>query len=178
MVVFRKFDPILHHRRSIRLSGRDYSGNGFYFITICVKHRDACLCGIENGKVQLYEPGSIVSICWQNIPKRYPGVFLDEFIVMPDHFHGIIHVGAVHDGMGHVGAVHEPPLQSGPDVQYDRRNMLIPKIVGWFKMNTARDINKLRNTQGKPFWQRNYYERIIRDQNELNATRRYIRDNS
>jgi REP element-mobilizing transposase RayT len=99
---------------------------------------------------------------------------------MPNHVHGIIviihnetnPIGAIGDR--DVGAIHELPLRN--ELSH-RRRMLIPKIVGYFKMNTAKEINQIRNTPGVPVWQRNYYEHIIRDERDLDRIRAYIAEN-
>jgi REP element-mobilizing transposase RayT len=97
-------------------------------------------------------------------------VELDEFVIMPNHVHGIIIiVGAIHVGAIHVGAIHESPLQH--EQQHStitRRKMLLPKIIGFYKMNSPKQINQIRQMPGTPIWQRNYYEHIIRSESELN----------
>jgi REP element-mobilizing transposase RayT len=88
---------------------------------------------------------------------------------MPNHIHGIIFI---------VGAIHELPLQQNEFPQLiQRRKMLLPKIIGRFKMNAAKQINQIRQTPGIPVWQCNYYEHIIRNDNELNKIREYIINN-
>lgn len=93
------FDPDKHHRRSIRLPGYDYSRAGAYFVTICAQDR-ACLFGdIADGVMRLNDAGRVVERCWHEIPIHFPHVELDEFVIMPNHVHGIIvivenHVGA------------------------------------------------------------------------------------
>jgi REP element-mobilizing transposase RayT len=89
------YNPSSHHRRSIRLKGYDYSQEGLYFITLCAQNR-VCLFGkIENGKMMLNDAGRIANECWLNIPNHFPNVILHEFIIMPNHVHGIIQlVGA------------------------------------------------------------------------------------
>jgi REP element-mobilizing transposase RayT len=92
---------------------------------------------------------------------------------MPNHFHGIITIN------NHVGAIHELPLHELP-LQIEpkqRRKMLLPKIIGFLKMNSAKEINQIRATLGYPVWQRNYYEHIIRSEEEMNRIHRYIIDN-
>jgi putative transposase len=80
----------LHHRRSIRLKGYDYTRAGAYFVTICTKDR-ACLFGdVSDGVMRLNQMGHIVWQCWLAIPDHFPHVLLDEFVVMPNHVHGII----------------------------------------------------------------------------------------
>jgi putative transposase len=89
------YNPSSHHRRSIRLKGYDYSQEGLYFITLCTQNR-VCLFGkIENEKMMLNDAGRIANECWLNIPNHFPNVILHEFIIMPNHVHGIIQlVGA------------------------------------------------------------------------------------
>jgi len=85
-----KYDPDIHHRRSIRLKHYDYSQPGAYFVTI-VTHQRQCLFGKNfNGKMQLNECGEITNQFWMEIPKHYPHASLDEFVIMPNHIHGII----------------------------------------------------------------------------------------
>ncbi|MCX7984388.1 MAG: hypothetical protein N3A63_05755, partial [Bacteroidetes bacterium] len=98
-----------------------------------------------------------------------PNVTLDEFVIMPNHIHGVIIINE----NDIVGAIHELPLQ---DIK-QRRLMTLPKIIGRFKMNVGKHINQLRNTPGIPVWQRNYYEHIIRNEKELNTIREYIINN-
>ncbi|MCC7400479.1 MAG: hypothetical protein IT214_03250 [Chitinophagaceae bacterium] len=90
-----KYNPNIHHRKSIRLKGYDYSQAGMYFITICVQNR-ACLFGdVVNGEMVLNDAGRIADECWLNIPVHFPNVILHEYIIMPNHVHGIIElVGA------------------------------------------------------------------------------------
>ncbi|HEX6982374.1 MAG TPA: transposase [Balneolaceae bacterium] len=171
-----------HNRRSIRLQGYDYSSPGQYFVTICTQNRECLLGKIKGCAVSLNEMGSIAEKFWQKIPKRYENVELDSHIVMPNHFHGIVKIND-----GHVGVIHESPLrgrkyddlrETDPE-QYrkKRRNMLLPKIIGWYKMNVSKRINQIQGTPGEKVWQRNYYEHIIRDDQSLERIRYYIINN-
>jgi putative transposase len=85
-----KYHPDKHHRRSIRLNGYDYSQNGAYFVTICTNNHEKIFGNVNNGKMELNEYGKIVDQYWIEIPKHYPNVILDEYIIMPYHIHGII----------------------------------------------------------------------------------------
>ena len=107
------------------------------------------------------------------ILNQFGNIELDKFAVMPNHVHGIIKI------IDNVGEIHELPLQkiNHADQKIERRRMLIPKVVGYFKMNSAKQINTIRNTTGIPVWQRNYYEHIIRNENKLNKIREYIQNN-
>ena len=85
-----KFDPDVHRRRSIRLADYDYSSAGFYFVTICIQNRECLLGRIANGEVVLNDAGRMVEKIWMELPQRFPDVTSDLFVVMPNHFHGII----------------------------------------------------------------------------------------
>jgi len=176
-----RYDPEKHHRRSIRLKGYDYTQAGAYFITICTKDR-ACLFGdVADGVMRLNQMGHIVRQCWLEIPEHFPHVVLDEFVVMPNHVHGIIvivatpNVGATHD----VGATHASPLPNDDTSTRPRgpQRQSVASIVGSFKSAATKRINEHRGTPGAPVWQRNYFEHIIRSEDSLNRIRKYIADN-
>ncbi len=120
--------------------------------------------------------GRIVRDVWESLPGRYPTVRLDAFVVMPDHVHAVVVIA-------HGESAESPAPQSprpASDAQTDRtrrRRMLLPLVIGYWKAGAARHINRLRGTPGVPVWQRNYYERIVRDQRELGCVRRYIESN-
>jgi REP element-mobilizing transposase RayT len=102
---------------------------------------------------------------------------LNAFVVMPNHIHGIIEIVNTHP---FVGAIHESPLQRNinPELyRKHRRKMLIPKIIGWYKMNTAKQINQIRKTPGTKIWQRGYYDHIIRNEESLFHIWEYIKTN-
>jgi REP element-mobilizing transposase RayT len=158
-----------HHRRSVRLPGYDYSNPGAYFVTLCLHGRECLLGDVVDGQMVLSEMGRIAQQMWDRLPSRFPGIETDAFVIMPNHVHGIIVITAV-------GAIHESPLRRDESPQ-QRRKMLLPKIVGYFKMNTAKRANAIRSMPGSPFWQRNYYEHVVRDERELNTIRQYIYNN-
>jgi putative transposase len=85
-----KYDPSIHHRRSIRLKGYDYSQQGMYFITLCTKNRDCFFGEIKDEEIILNEYGIIANNCWLEIPDHYPLIEIDKFIIMPNHIHGIL----------------------------------------------------------------------------------------
>jgi putative transposase len=87
---YMKYDPAKHHRRSIRLPGYDYSQAGYYFVTICCHQKQLLFGEIVNGAMQLNRYGEVVDETYQWLSLRYPYVYLDEWIIMPNHFHGII----------------------------------------------------------------------------------------
>ena len=157
-----------HRRKSIRIKGYDYSQAGAYFITICTHNRECLFGEAANGEMRLTRLGEIVKTSFTDLPHRYQEIELDYFTVMPNHIHVII-------AITNVGAIHELPLP--PNDPMHRRRMLIPEIIGYVKMNTAKRINQSRNTPGARVWQRNYYEHIIRNDDELNQMREYISQN-
>ena len=102
-----KYNPDIHHRRSIRLQGYDYSSPGAYFVTMCTHNRECLFGEIANGKMRLNELGKIASQCWLAIPDHFPHARLGAFVIMPNHVHGIIWIV---DNI--VGAKNFSPLQS------------------------------------------------------------------
>jgi len=178
-------DQIKPRRRSIRLPGYDYSQPGAYFITVCT-HRRALLFGrIKETEMLLHRIGTIVAQCWQRIPQHFPTVGLDQWIVMPNHLHGILIISDVGVSDDAVGARHASPLPAGhapplQSVQLDRptpRNLTVATIIGSFKSAATKHVNAARRSPGAPVWQRNYYEHIIRTPAEFEKTRKYIYDN-
>jgi len=117
--------------------------------------------------------GKLQKKCWVEIPKHHQNVQLDEYVVMPNHIHGIVVINEPA-----VEAIHELPLRNKlPHSREQRRKMLLPKIIGRFKMNVAKQINKIRQTPGISVWQRNYYEHIVRNETDLQRIREYIVNN-
>lgn len=85
-----RYDPTLHHRRSIRLQGYDYAQAGAYFVTICTQGRECLFGEIVDGQMRLNEAGKMAWNTWHEMPKHYPRVQIDAFMVMPNHIHGIV----------------------------------------------------------------------------------------
>ena len=90
--IYMTYDPEKHHRRSIRLKGFDYSRSAAYFITICVQNRECLFGTIAQHQMRSNEAGQMVSVEWLALSARFPSIILDEFVVMPNHFHGIINI--------------------------------------------------------------------------------------
>ncbi len=109
------YNPNIHHRRSIRLEGYDYSQAGLYFITICVRDRKCLFGKIVDGEMNFNDAGKIADVCWLEIPKHFPNTVLHEHIVMPNHVHGIVELiktGSRNDSGQPVGVQNFEPLQS------------------------------------------------------------------
>ena len=161
-----QFDREKHHRRSIRLPGYNYTQVGAYFVTICTHGRECLFGEIVGAKMRLNDAGRMVQSVWEGLPRHYAGMDIDEFVVMPNHVHGIL---TLLDGGGIVGAGFKP----APTV----KRYGLPEIVRGFKTFSSRQINQLHATTGTSLWQRNCYEHIVRDDDESNRIRRYIEDN-
>jgi len=173
-----------HHRRSIRLRRYDYTQAGAYFVTICTYNRELLFGEIVDGEMRLNEWGEIAWAEWFQTAVVRPNVTLypDEFVVMPNHVHGIIrivddiatNVGAQRCAPAAVGAQRRcAPTAAGPRVLPGS----LGAIIRAYKSATTRRINEHRGTPGAPLWQRNYYEHIIRDQTGLDRIRAYILSN-
>jgi len=173
------YDPERHHRRSIRLKGYDYTQPSAYFVTICTQDR-TCLFGeVADGKMRMNEAGLMVQSVWDQLPAFYPGVGTDAFIVMPNHVHGIVVTEPTPVGAGLV------PAHNGitPENRATTRVALtVGDVVGAFKSRVTVAYTRGVKKSGWPpfpgrFWQRNYYEHIIRNDESLNRIRQYILDN-
>jgi len=175
-----KYDPDIHHRRSIRLPGFDYTQDGAYSITICT-HEKQCLFGdVIDGKMLLNRFGTLIYDCWIDLASRFQYIELDEFITMPNHVHGII---LIRRGKAEPCPLPTPHpskarLRLAPTPAFGKPvGKSVSSIIGSFKSTATRMMNAMRNTPGAPLWQRNYYEHIIRDDDDMNRTREYIIEN-
>jgi REP element-mobilizing transposase RayT len=151
-------------RRSMRLRGYDYSLPGYYFITVCTKDRRSTFGEIVKGEMLTNEAGRIAVQVWEELPSRFSCMQLDEMVVMPNHMHGIIAI---------VGAGLALPNDRGAASSAPT----LPDIVRAFKSISSIRINRLLSRSGRPLWQRNYFEHIIRDEDSLARIRHYIQIN-
>jgi REP element-mobilizing transposase RayT len=175
----------LPNRQSIRLKNYDYSQPGYYFITICTQDRIHRFGKIIDEKMRLNAAGEIVADEWEKTPIMRKNIQLDEWIIMPNHFHAIITVGArctrppnntrplTENGRTVNGRTVNGRMQSAPtDSQ-----VVLGDIVRGFKSSVTKRVRQLPNMNDTRLWQRNYWEHIIRNENELNHIRNYIRHN-
>lgn len=158
-----KYNPAIHHRRSIRLQNYDYSQSGAYFITICTQNRECLLGNVIDASMNLSQYGVIVEQTWHQISDHFLFVELDAAMIMPNHFHGII---VIFDRMS---IAH----QNIPNI----KKPTLGQIVAYFKYQSTKLINTVRGMTGVKFWQRNYYEHIIRSEASLARLRAYIEQN-
>ncbi len=183
------YNPQTHHRRSIRLRGYDYSRTGAYFVTLCTQNQ-ACLFGdIENGKMQLNEAGKMMKRWYSELENKFPDIQCDEFVCMPNHVHFItITVGA--DLRVRPGGANPQPVRPGGanpqpapcETMGEHTGSPLHRVVQWFKtMSTNEYIRGVKQNGWPSFpgklWQRNYWEHIIRNEQESNRIREYIRNN-
>jgi REP element-mobilizing transposase RayT len=198
-----KYNPDKHRRRSIRFTGYNYSLPGVYFVTICVKDRECFFGEIGEAAIKLNDAGIMIQESWEELPKRFESIDLDEFVVMPNHLHGIVvlkdSVGAslvdaqydANDLGPARGTLKKVPDESDNNVHTDiyragtrpaPTNAKFPDIIGSFKsLTTNQYIKGVRDSNWLPFnkklWQRNYYEHIVRNEKELDLVRKYIIEN-
>ena len=163
------YNPDVHHRRSIRLKEYDYTQKGAYFITIVTYRREPLFGEIVDGVMQLNESGEIARREWFKTAELRPFVELyeDEFVVMPNHAHGILWMN------DDVGAERRSAPTDMPHVTAGS----LGAIVRAYKSAVTYAINAARQTRGMVVWQRNYYEHIIRNDADLNRIRNYIVNN-
>lgn len=194
----------LPYRKSIRLKGWDYRNPGLYFITICTKNRIHHFGEINNGIMGLSVPGCLAHYYWRQIPDHHPNVALDEFIVMPNHLHGIVGIESVGssmyrdpntDAMNHVPTDEDyitddnhTIVPVGPSIHGGRKTggatwehnpMLydnhLGKIIRRYKGRCTYEIRKRDYSDFA--WQSRFYDHIIRNEESLNRIREYIATN-
>jgi REP element-mobilizing transposase RayT len=189
--LFYHYNPDIYHRQSIRLRGYDYSKAGSYFVTVCTKDRECLFGEIRDNEIVLNDAGRMVLSTWDELPKYYSGVEIDAFVMMPNHIHGIIVI--TNDVMpdekmyppaaglrSYVGAGLPCPnpdgvTKKGAGTAPLRRSL--GQVVAYFKYQSTKSINQFSGTVGSRLWQCNYYEHIIRNEEELNQVREYVRNN-
>ena len=174
-----KYNPQIHHRRSTRLKGYDYSQAGAYFITICTKDRQHLFGEITGGEMILNEMGQIAYSEWLNTPKLRPNISLDVFVIMPNHMHGIILIN--NDEIGRRESHSPDDITNGreyrgefnsPLPQFRSPSNNVGAIVRGYKSSVTKQINLL-NYDGT-VWQRNYHDHIIRNEESYQRISSYI----
>ena len=190
------YDPLIHHRRSIRLKGYDYSKAGLYFVTLCVQDKDCLFGKVVDGKMILNDAGMMIEKWYRELENKYPDKKCHEMVVMPNHFHFIIeNVGTIKhkqsvcpvgadlrvcpNEMGeHVGS----PQRGSPQRGSQKINSPLFRAIQWLKtMTTNEYIRGVKQHKWIPFkgklWQRDYYEHIIRNEKSYRRISQYIINN-
>ena len=199
-----RYNPQKHHRRSIRLQGYDYSQEGLYFITICCQDRAHLFGEIVDGKMILNDAGLQAKKSWQDIPNHFPNAVLHEYIIMPNHIHGIIEfVGANQYSPNNNSPNNNSPNQTfsdnGNDVENNDKakdlelvngtknfsplpnatwrspSKTIGSVIRGFKIGVTKWMRN--NTTVVNVWQRNYYDHIIRNEQDYERISEYIKNN-
>lgn len=181
------YNPTIHHRRSIRLKGYDYSQAGLYFITICCQDRVCRLGKIENGVMICNELGEIAYREWMKTAELRPQIELDAFMVMPNHIHGILKINEMNmdtlhspnntgDNMGdNMGECNSPNNTGECNSPLRSPSNTIGAIIRGYKSSVTKQFGLMGFDE--KLWQRNYYEHIIRDEQSYQIISEYIINN-
>jgi putative transposase len=185
-------------RRSICLMGYDYTMDGAYFVTICTLGREHVFGTVAKGEMLLNDCGREVARCWTWLAEQYPYVYLDEWIVMPDHTHAIIVIAdSPNEGVPSNDSTTNTPCRGGSRTAHLRtasttnpvnrktdgtllastQRKPLGRLICAFNTVSTRCVNDLKSTPGAQLWQRNYHERVIRNGLAMDALRRYIANN-
>ncbi len=145
-------DDDMKSRKSPRLEGYDYRSAGYYFITFCTHEKQPTMGRIVNQTMYRSDLGNILERCWLDISKHYEGIQLDQYVVMPNHFHGILVIDS------------------------DKNKANISAVVGSVKAAASREFRRLSGCRGT-IWQSSFHDHIIRDLRGLDKIREYIQTN-
>ena len=172
------YNPKIHHRESMRLKNYDYSQDGYYFTTICAKNKIECFGEIIDGKMVLNECGKIVEKCWYDLPNHYHNCRLDEFIIMPNHNHGIVIIdnGVVETGLKPIRMDKSVVGMGLKPIPTGVKRYSLSEIIRAFKTFSSRKINE-QNPNLIFRWQLRFYDHIIRNEKSLDKIREYIVNN-
>ena len=149
------YDPERHHRYSTRLRNYPYHLSGMYCVTICTSQRQEIFGQVQRGVMELNHVGNIVASEWEDLPRRFPSILLDAFVVMPNHLHGILMIS-------------QPIDCSAPT---------LGAVIGAFKSLSVRAVSLKIGEDGCKIWQRSYYDQILRSDSMLEGLRLYIHEN-
>jgi len=138
-------------------------------VTICTRNRECLFGDVVDGKIRMSNAGRVVQTVWDGLPERFPTVESDAFVVMPNHVHAILFIVGAGQALPVKGAASSAPTGSG--------STTLSKVLRAFKSISAIQVNRLLSRSGQPFWQRNYYEHAIRNEESLNCIREYIATN-
>ena len=162
------------NRKPNRLQYYHYSKPGYYLATICAQNRIYYFGQVEEAQMRLSDIGQIATHCWRAIPEHFHNATLDEFVVMPNHIHGIIVIkgnnSSLHDDGDDVGNNDRCSFRNARNMQ------LLPKIISQYKSSVTRTIRKQWNNH-RFGWQKSFYERVIRNDEDLYRVRAYIQNN-
>jgi REP element-mobilizing transposase RayT len=158
----------MHYRKSIRLKEFDYSTAWWYYVTICTKNHSKEFGTVTNSFAELNDNGKIVLENWKYLQSHFANVELDQFIIMPNHLHGIVIINQS------MGLINQTPTDQDW-IMMKNPSLTLGKIIRFLKARSSRMIHAAGNTSFQ--WQRNYYEHIIRNEKDLYNIRKYIINN-
>ncbi len=168
----------MYKRRSIRCRNREYTKPGAYFLTILTHQRKHLFGRVESGKMILNSYGRIAEREWLKTGEMRPYLSLDAYVIMPDHIHMIIIINSVIPPSTHMDSTHcvrANCVRPSVDTETERGfSGSIGAVISGYKASVTRKINTLRNTPGLSVWQRNYFDRILREKDTLKRYRDYI----
>ena len=159
-----------YFRQSTRLKNYDYSKGGAYFVTVTVDGEGEIFGKVIESKVKLNKAGKIIEKVWMNLPKQFTNVKLDELVIMPDHFHGIIILENMKGGLMNQARTEEKNW-----ILMKNKKDTLGKIIRAFKAKATKLIHEDGSNDFK--WHRNYYDHIVRDEKELLIIKKYIKNN-
>jgi len=176
--------------KPMRLPHFNYDWRNQFFITICTQYRNHLFGDVKQGIINLSEFGNIAHQCWQEIPQHFPEIEIDEFVIMPDHIHGIILFGSTKNQSAVLGrhACQDKLLFGSSENQitdvgrHACQKEILPQhqklsvIVGSFKSAVSKRI-KVIDPHIQQIWQRSFYDKLIRTDKQLALVRRYIKNN-
>lgn len=160
------FNPEIHHRKSVRLKGYDYSRDGVYFVTICSYDKECIFSIVKNHHVILTEEGRIVLSELEKASKIRKEIKIDSYVIMPNHIHVIIFIVGANGNL--------PVISNKKRVNCHSPLQMRPRSLSTFMVGFKSSVSR---KLGYSIWQRNYYDHIIRNEHELNTYRKYIQDN-
>jgi putative transposase len=143
-------------RNSLRLSGHDYSQPGDYFVTVCTFQRIEWLSSIDHARLHLSREGDVVQRCWETLPRHYSHVQVRAFVAMPNHFHGILTLSERTNNQPRHG---------------------LSEIVRWLKGMSTQHLNREYRIAGEHWWQRGFYDEIIRHPRQYAVLHQYVLEN-
>ena len=138
-------------RKSMRLHDFNYATPSAYYVTICVEDRQCIFGTISEGAVVPSDRGTIAIECWREIPHKYPAIALDAYVVMPNHVHGVLLFPDAGQALPNLG-----------------------QVVNWYKALVCKSVRRMSSSSRAVIWQRNYYDHVVRDEQDLDRIRQYI----
>ncbi len=168
-----KFNPEIHHRRSIRLADYDYSQTGFYLITLCTHQKQYLFGEIRNNKMHFNQIGKVVQEEWLQSATIRKEIELDEWVIMPNHLHGIVIINSINNQDQEV--IHQEQGASLAPLQRNPKSL--SSFVAGFKSSVTKRVRLMSEISDFIVWQRNFYESVIKDDIHLDHTRLYIQNN-